>query len=217
MIAWSRVAMARSGSCIAASFASTSLSPSALSARGPRRAAAFSSWARSLIAARSSSVNPLDALPVVLLVGFCVPFASASLPVAFFSDISVSFPVAFLRRTIKLSSAGRWGAVEAREASMRPASAGRVAGRHYCLPAPSEPYVIVAHHTAQAFTNAPRGTRSCPHLSPTMDLPVTVRMQQFQVLDQAAATVHAPLPVVQMPLGLQRQRLTAHRTETLLL
>ncbi len=41
---------------------------------GPRRAAAFSSWARSLIAARSSSVNPLDALPVVLLADCCVAF-----------------------------------------------------------------------------------------------------------------------------------------------
>src|SRR5262249_45617703 len=50
-------------------------------------------------AARSSSVNPLDALPVVPLVGFGVPFASASLPVAFFSDISASFPAAFPRRT----------------------------------------------------------------------------------------------------------------------
>src|SRR5438445_8699521 len=59
--------MARSGSGISAIFASTSLSPSALPARGPRRAAAFSSWARSLIAARSSCVNRLDALPVVLL------------------------------------------------------------------------------------------------------------------------------------------------------
>jgi hypothetical protein len=36
-------------------------------ARGPRRASAFTPWARSLIAARSSSVNPLDALPAVLL------------------------------------------------------------------------------------------------------------------------------------------------------
>src|SRR5262249_29736167 len=41
MIAWSRSAMARSGSGIAAIFASTALSPSTLSARGPGRAAAF--------------------------------------------------------------------------------------------------------------------------------------------------------------------------------
>jgi hypothetical protein len=48
----------------------------ALFARGPRRASAFNSWARSLIAARSSSVNPLDFLlfAVVLLADFCVPF-----------------------------------------------------------------------------------------------------------------------------------------------
>jgi hypothetical protein len=41
MIAWSRSPRARSGSGIAAIVASTALSPSALSARGPGRAAAF--------------------------------------------------------------------------------------------------------------------------------------------------------------------------------
>src|SRR4030066_305251 len=82
MIAWSRLAMARSGSGISAIFASTSLSPSALSARGPRRASAFSSWTRSFIAARSSSVNPLDFLliAVVLLADFCVAFLVVRLP-----------------------------------------------------------------------------------------------------------------------------------------
>src|SRR5881396_3095324 len=73
-MAWSRSAIARSRSGISAIFASTSLSPSPLTARAPRREAAFSSWARSLIAARSSSVNPLDALPVVLLADCCVAF-----------------------------------------------------------------------------------------------------------------------------------------------
>src|SRR5207249_8527774 len=74
MITWSRSAMARSGSRIAAIFASTSLSPSALSLFA--RAPAFNSWARSFIAARSSSVNPLDFLliAVVLSADFCVPF-----------------------------------------------------------------------------------------------------------------------------------------------
>jgi hypothetical protein len=45
-------------------------------AREPRRAAAFSSWTRSFIAARSSSVNPLLVLPiaVVLLSDFCIFF-----------------------------------------------------------------------------------------------------------------------------------------------
>src|SRR5438874_9843968 len=66
MIAWSRLAMARSGSRISAIFASTALSPFALSA--------FNSWTRSFIAARSSSVNPLNFLPiaVALLADFCV-------------------------------------------------------------------------------------------------------------------------------------------------
>src|SRR3989475_7097810 len=75
-MAWSRSAMARSGSGISAIFASTSLSPSAFFARGPRRASVFSSWARSFIAARSSSVNPLTPLPVTvaLLADFCVSF-----------------------------------------------------------------------------------------------------------------------------------------------
>src|SRR4029078_5189516 len=60
MIAWSRSAMERSGSCIASIAASTALSPSALFLFA--RASAFSSWARFLIAAFSSPVNP------------CVPF-----------------------------------------------------------------------------------------------------------------------------------------------
>src|SRR5712692_6875295 len=67
MTAWSRSPMARSGSGISAIFASTALSPSALSARGPRRAATFSSWTRSFIAARSSSVNPLTFLPIAVV------------------------------------------------------------------------------------------------------------------------------------------------------
>src|SRR5437867_3069434 len=76
MIAWSRLAMARSGSRISAIFARTALSPSALSARGPRPADAFRSWRYSFIAARSSSVNPLNfsLTAVVLLADFCVSF-----------------------------------------------------------------------------------------------------------------------------------------------
>src|SRR5688500_3253081 len=56
MSAWSRLAMARSGSGIAAIAASTALSPAALSA--PRRASVFSARSHSFIAARSSYVNP---------------------------------------------------------------------------------------------------------------------------------------------------------------
>src|SRR5437867_367673 len=76
MIAWSRLAMARSGSRISAIFARTALSPSALSARGPRPADAFRSWRYSFIAARSSSVNPVNFLltAVLLLADFCVSF-----------------------------------------------------------------------------------------------------------------------------------------------
>src|SRR6266571_4782154 len=53
MIEWSRLPMARSGSGISAIFASTALSPSALSARAPRLADVFSSWTRSFIVRES--------------------------------------------------------------------------------------------------------------------------------------------------------------------
>src|SRR5438445_10411564 len=74
MVAWSRLAMARSGSFMAAIAASTSLSPAALFLLA--RSSAFSSWARAFIAARSSSVNPLDflSIAVVLFADFCVLF-----------------------------------------------------------------------------------------------------------------------------------------------
>ena len=68
--------MARSGSGISAIFASRASSPSA------RCASAFSSWARSFIAARSSSEKPLDVLPVavVRLADFRVSVMAGSLP-----------------------------------------------------------------------------------------------------------------------------------------
>src|SRR6266542_1885208 len=88
MSAWSRSPRTRSASGIAAIVASTALSPSALSARGPGRAAAF-----------------FAAFLAVLLADFCVPFAWASLPGASFSDISVSFLVAFRRRMFAFSGA----------------------------------------------------------------------------------------------------------------
>src|SRR6059058_1770918 len=75
MMAWSRLAMARSGSRISAIFASTSLSPSAL------REATFCSWTRSFIASFSSSVNPsyLFLVAVLLLADFCVAFVAGFL------------------------------------------------------------------------------------------------------------------------------------------
>jgi hypothetical protein len=72
MMAWSRSARTRSGSAISAIFASTSLSPSAL--LDPRRPGVFTSRARSLTAARSSSVNPLDAWPRAGLADCCAAF-----------------------------------------------------------------------------------------------------------------------------------------------
>jgi alpha-beta hydrolase superfamily lysophospholipase len=82
MTAWSRSPRARSGSGISAIFSRTALSPSAWPARGPRRGAVFSSWARSFIAPRSSSVNPSYDLffAVVLLADFCASFIAGFLP-----------------------------------------------------------------------------------------------------------------------------------------
>src|SRR5215207_2144363 len=65
MSACSRSARARSGSAISAILASTSRSPAALSFWA--RASAFSSLARSFIAARSSAVKPADVLSLALL------------------------------------------------------------------------------------------------------------------------------------------------------
>src|SRR5262245_63276651 len=59
IIAWSRLAMARSGSAISAIFASTLFSPSALP---PRRDSALRSLSTSWSAARSSAVSPFDFL-----------------------------------------------------------------------------------------------------------------------------------------------------------
>src|SRR3990172_515357 len=65
-IAWIRSAKARSDSRISAIFASTSLSPAALSPFA--RSSALSSLARSFIAAFSSAVNPLfGSSPALLL------------------------------------------------------------------------------------------------------------------------------------------------------
>src|SRR5665213_225630 len=58
---WRFLAMVRSGSCIFAIAASSSVSPSALAA------SALSSRARSFIAAFSSALNPLDVLPLALV------------------------------------------------------------------------------------------------------------------------------------------------------
>ena len=81
MMAWIRSAMTRSGSGISAIFSSTSFSPSALVAREPRRADAFSSRAYSFIAARSSAVNPSDVVPrVAPLAGFFVSVMTRFLP-----------------------------------------------------------------------------------------------------------------------------------------
>ena len=66
-IPWTRLAIVRSDPFISAIFASRSFSPSAL------LFSAFSSLARSLIAAFSSAVNPFDCLAFAALIcsSFC--------------------------------------------------------------------------------------------------------------------------------------------------
>src|SRR5438270_2333772 len=71
-----RLARTRSDSCISAIFARNSLSPSALPALGARRSPAWASRARSLIAARSSSVNVF----LALVAGFFFTFIARFLP-----------------------------------------------------------------------------------------------------------------------------------------
>ena len=71
MIAWSRLAMARSVPFISATFSSRAFSPSALAA------SAFSSLARSFIAARSAAVNPLVEPVRFVVARFVAVFFSA--------------------------------------------------------------------------------------------------------------------------------------------
>src|SRR5437870_839610 len=87
MIVWSRLAMVRSRSRISAIFASTALSPSPLPA--------FISWTRSLIAPRSSSVNALLVV-VVLLADLCVPFRAGFMEFdSSFQSLSIFFTSSF--------------------------------------------------------------------------------------------------------------------------
>ena len=93
MMAWGRLAMVRSGSGILAIASSTSRSPST-----PlffARASAFSSLARSRIAARSSAENPPDFVAAVApLVRFRSTFFGLmeALPLRSCEDISILGP-----------------------------------------------------------------------------------------------------------------------------
>ena len=79
--------MARSGCGSAAIFASTTLSPSAWGVRRPPGASVFNSWIRSLIATRSSSVNPVGSFPVPVEL-FCVPFFVGFIVLSFATSVS---------------------------------------------------------------------------------------------------------------------------------
>src|SRR5207244_8881753 len=95
--AWTFLAMARSGSCILAIAASSSVFPSALAA------SALSSRTRSRAAAFSSALNPLDAVSVALVrfARFCVVL------VAVLVGAILCAPVRELTRTI-LSLLPQW-------------------------------------------------------------------------------------------------------------
>jgi hypothetical protein len=55
-------------------------------------------------------------------------------------------------------------------------------------------------HTAQALNNVPRETRLDPSVSHSrMDLPVTVGVQQLQVVERLQTTETAPSPMVDVP------------------
>jgi hypothetical protein len=92
-----------------------------------------------------------------------------------------------------------------RSALTRPVSGGRVAGRHCCLPAPSELHVLVSSHAAQALGNASTGIRGCPiglgvNLSATAAEPAT---EMVSVAAGAPARVLATPPTY-LPPSLRR-------------
>jgi hypothetical protein len=82
---------------------------------------------------------------------------------------------------------------------------------------PSELHVTVSRHAAQAFTNAPRGTRLFGLFFLYVDLPVAVGMQQLQVVRRVSTTLAAPDAMMDLTVLLcQSQRLTAGHTSSLL-
>src|SRR4051812_48845254 len=69
----------------------------------------------------------------------------------------------------------------------------RVAGKHCCFPAPSELHVTVARHAAQAFTNAPRGTR--PLLAAAFTIRAWSRRTIHQTFQSGARPGAAPASI----------------------
>src|SRR5215213_4715116 len=176
MMAWSRSAMDRSGSDISAILVSRSRSPAALSLFA--RASAFSSLARSFIAARSSAVNPSDVLgvAVVLLAVFCA-IACFLLSARFGGDDHLACepslnPIRSPRRTrpasaIRLAS-GRRALTRDRTARSPRARPGYGAGRYgtsgTARPAHEgrTPSVRRTGHPAPAAARQSRGPRRRP-------------------------------------------------------
>src|SRR5262249_6409012 len=116
------------------------------------------------------------------------------------------------RRTKQLTCPAGAGSHELQKAYVPAGSGGRVAGGDCPPPAPSEPYVKLSPHTAQALSNAPRRTRRVPSvLRLGVDRPVAVGVQQLQVVERLPAPVAAPQPMVQVPPALlHANELAAH-------
>src|SRR6516162_6944478 len=73
-------------------------------------------------------------------------------------------------------------------------------------------------HTAQAFTNVPRGTQPSPSAIPlAVDLPMAMGVQQLQVVVRLTAASTAPDPMVDVPgLFFDAKDLPAHHASSLL-
>ena len=83
-------------------------------------------------------------------------------------------------------------------------SGGRVRRSGHPNPRPSEPDVRVSTHTAQAFTNAPRGTRRIPStLRTIVNLSMAVRVQQLQVVHAIRAAMTTSQTMVNVPFLLR--------------
>src|SRR5215467_3576197 len=71
-------------------------------------------------------------------------------------------------------------------------------------------------HTAQAFSNTPRGAQPGPSALPfAVDLPMAMRVQQLQVVVRLTAASTAPDPMVDVPgLFLRLKKPSAHHAST---
>src|SRR5262249_22609703 len=105
-----------------------------------------------------------------------------------------------------------------RKTRLPPVSGGRVRGWRCRRPLPSEPYVILTHHTAQAFRSAFRKTRPVPSaLLAIVDLSMACTVEQFQVVRGFLSAMTSPASMMDVPRFLAgSQRLATSHTTPLL-